>query len=458
MFPFKKAKGSKETFNLAEAFLSVVDRTQATIQFKPDGTILTANDNFLQAFGYTLAEVVGKHHSIFINPDYASSAEYRSFWKDLAEGKFFTDRFARVAKDGSIVWIQATYAPCLDAAGRATRVIKIATNVTHRQNAIDTIAYGMSQLSAGNLTHRVPSCAVPDIDRLGNAFNQALEQLSRTMTAVAGVSQAVERTASDLGQGSLELSRRTEVQAATLEQTAAAIEQLTSTVNAAAEGAKDVENSANQAITTAKKGGKVAEDAISAMSQIEKSSNRVSQVITVIDDIAFQTNLLALNAGIEAARAGESGRGFAVVAAEVRALALRSADAAAEINGLIKESSGFVKSGVGRVVQAGEELEKIIAGIAGIHSHISVIASGAREQAVTLGEINTGVAQLDSMTQQNAAMVVESGEASQVLVNHARELAKQVSEFRINASAKASADQPDHRSAATQRPALRRAS
>lgn len=458
MFPFKTAKGLKEPFNLAEAFLSVVDRTQATIQFKPDGTILMANDNFLKVLGYRLDEVVGKHHSIFIKPEEVSSAEYRRFWKSLAEGNFFTDQFPRVAKDGSIVWIQATYAPCLDAAGRTTRVIKIATDVTQRQNGFATIASGLSQLSAGNLTHRVPSCAVPDIDQLAEAFNQALEQLSTTMTAVAGVSQAVERTASELGQGSLELSRRTEIQAATLEETAAAIEQLTSTVKAAADGAKDVENSANQAITTAKNGGKVAEDAISAMSQIEKSSNRVSQVITVIDDIAFQTNLLALNAGIEAARAGESGRGFAVVAAEVRALALRSAGAAAEINGLIKESSGFVKSGVGRVVQAGEELEKIIAGIAGIHSHISEIASAAREQAVTLGEINTGVAQLDSMTQQNAAMVVDSSEASQVLVHHARELAKQVSGFKISAAAKTSADPPDRRSAPPQPLALRRAS
>lgn len=213
-----------------------------------------ANDNFLKVLGSRLDEVVGKHHSIFIRSEDASSANYRRFWQGLAEGRFFTDHFPRVAKDGSIVWIQATYAPCLDAAGRTTRVIKIATDVTQRQNGFDTIASGLSQLSAGNLTHRVPACAEPEIDLLAEAFNQALEQLSTT--------QAVERTASDLGKGSLELSRRTELRAARLEETAAAIEQLTSTVKAAADGAKDVENSAIQAITTAKNGGKVAKDAI----------------------------------------------------------------------------------------------------------------------------------------------------------------------------------------------------
>ena len=446
MFPFTKAKGSKEPFNLADALLSVVDRTQATIQFKPDGTILTANNNFLQALKYTLEDIVGKHHSIFIKPEYSRTPEYQSFWKDLAGGKSFTDQFPRVAKDGSIVWIQATYAPCLDGEGRTTRVIKIATNITQRQNGVEKIADGLSQLSQGNLVHRVPFCNVPEIDVLADAYNQAVEQLSTVMSSVASVSEAVDHAATELGQGSSDLSQRTEVQAATLEETAAAIEELTSTVKAAAEGAKDVEQSANQAILTAKNGGKVAEDAVSAMSQIEKSSNRVSQVISVIDDIAFQTNLLALNAGIEAARAGESGRGFAVVAAEVRALALRSSESAAEINGLIKESSAFVKSGVGLVTQVGEELKRIISGIAAIHSHISEIASGAKEQATTLSEINTGVAQLDAMTQQNAAMVEQSTAASQVLVDHARELARQVSAFQISAPARGVSDRFDKRS------------
>jgi len=441
MFPFSRHKTTVVTASLADTFFSVIDRTQATIQFKPDGTILAANANFLSALGYSLEEIVGKHHSIFIDKDYARTAEYRSFWSDLAAGKFFTDQFARVAKDGSVVWIQATYGPVLDENGKTVMVIKIATDITKRQRGIEKIADGLQHLSQGNLAYHVPHCEVPEIDALATAYNMAVEQLSATMSAVAQVSDVVRRKAGELGQGSSELSHRNEVQAATLEETAAAMEELTSTVGAAADGALDVEKTANRALITAKNGGKVAQDAIDAMSQIEKSSHRVSQVISVIDDIAFQTNLLALNAGIEAARAGDTGRGFAVVATEVRALALRSAESAAEINKLIRESSEFVKTGVALVVQAGDELKMIISGIEAIHSNIAGIANGATEQAITLREINIGVGQLDTMTQQNASMVEQSTAASQILVEHARDLASRVSQFQLGAPKK-SASKP----------------
>lgn len=439
MFPFTRHKNAVASGSLADSFFAVIDRTQATIQFKPDGTILAANANFLKVLGYSLEEVVGKHHSMFVDKDYARTTEYQNFWADLAAGKAFTNQYSRVKKDGSIVWIQATYAPSQDENGKTVSVIKIATDITKRQQAIEKIADGLQQLRKGNLTHVVPHCGVPEIDALATAYNLAVEQLSATMSAVAQVSEAVRRKADELGQGSAELSHRTEVQAATLEETAAAMEELTSTVGAAAEGALAVEKTANQAIVTARNGGMIAQDAIDAMSQIEKSSHRVSQVITVIDDIAFQTNLLALNAGIEAARAGDTGRGFAVVATEVRALALRSAESAAEINKLIRESSEFVKTGVALVVKAGDELKTIIAGIEAIHSNIAGIANGAKEQAVTLREINIGVGQLDTMTQQNASMVEQSTAASQLLVDHARDLANQVSQFQLSAVKKSAA-------------------
>ena len=429
MFSFKFAQKAAPAFDLSGAFLAMIDRTQATIQFTPQGEILDANENFQKALGYSRSELVGKHHSMLVQTAYAQSEAYKRFWSDLAAGKFFTDQFPRVAKDGSIVWIQATYAPCFDSQGKVVRVIKIATDITERQNGVEEISTGLRELSQGNLSHRVPHCLVPEVNVLADAYNQAVSQLSSVMSAVGDACQAVEHTAQDLTQGSAELSRRTEVQAATLEQTAAAIEELASSASAASQRARDAERSANQAMETARAGGTVAEDAVNAMSQIESSSSRVTQIITVIDDIAFQTNLLALNAGVEAARAGESGRGFAVVASEVRLLAVRSAEAASEIKTLIQDSSVYVKSGVGLVIKAGDELKKIISSVNAIHSHITEIANGAREQATTLSEINSGVAQLDSMTQQNAGMVDESAAAGQVLVGHARDLAQHVAGF-----------------------------
>ena len=440
MFRRSKSKTeSQENANLAQAFLSVIDRTQATIQFTPDGTILTANENFLTALGYTLSEIVGKHHSMFVDPDYVKTEKYRSFWRDLAAGRFFTDQFPRIAKDGSVVWIQATYAPYVDADGKVSKVIKIATDITARQKGMESLAKGIDELSRGNLTHRVPGCEVPDIDTVNTAFNGAVERLCAAITTVKDVAHAVERTAGEVGQASGDLSKRTETQAATLEETAAAIEELTATVKAAAEGAREVESSANKAKVTAEHGGRVVGDAVSAMSNIEKSAKQISQIIGVIDDIAFQTNLLALNAGVEAARAGEAGRGFAVVASEVRVLAQRSAEAASEIKTLITESSQHVSKGVGLVGQAGEELKQIIAGVGDIYAHITEIARGASEQAVTLTEINTGVSHLDSVTQQNAAMVEESTAASQVLANDARDLTRQVATFETSGTGSVSA-------------------
>jgi len=429
--PFSATRPPVEA-SMAETFYSVIDRTQATIQFTPDGTILTANDNFLKAMGYSLTEVAGKHHSMFVSQELAGSTQYREFWASLASGTTFTDQFPRFAKDGSTVWIQATYAPYIDKAGKVIKVIKIATDITERQHGVETIASGLQHLSKGDLTYRVPASDLKDIAALGTAFNTALDQLSKTIGAVKGVAVTVESLSNKLGHASSELSQRTETQAATLEQTAAALEEITATVKTAAAGAREVENSVAATKRTAENGGKVVTDAIEAMSLIEGSSRKISQIINVIDDIAFQTNLLALNAGVEAARAGEAGRGFAVVASEVRALAQRASEAAKEIKGLIEESSGHVKTGVGMVGQAGDELRKIISGVESIYGHMSSISSGAAEQAMSLNEISSGVSQLDAVTQKNASMVEETTDASRRLAGDAGELSRQVAIFRTH--------------------------
>jgi len=227
------------------------------------------------------------------------------------------------------------------------------------------------------------------------------------------------------------LSRRTERQAATLEETAAALDELTASVRSAAEGAGLANQVVSDAKSSAEASGVVVQEAVDAMEEIQTSSSKISRIINVIDDIAFQTNLLALNAGVEAARAGEAGRGFAVVASEVRALAQRTSDAAREINDLISTSSQHVGRGVDLVGQAGSALQQIVESVSNIAVHVSEIAVSANEQSSGLAEINTAVNQLDQVTQQNAAMFEETTAASHSLTKEAENLSETTAQFRI---------------------------
>lgn len=431
---FFKRKSQKENTEVetSKVIAGVIDRTQATIQFDPKGIILTANKNFLRAVGYDLEEIVGQHHSMFVAPDIAQSPAYKEFWQRLAKGEDITDQFPRVTKDGSTIWIQATYAACHGEDGFVDRVVKVASDVTGRRRGLGAIAEGLDALRHGDLVHRVEVSDIPDIGNLGRAFNESVEQLEQTVSNAKTVSAGVGRTAGEINQSSSDLSQRTESQAATLEQTAAALEELTTTVQSSADGAKKVEVIVGEAQAVATQSGVVVGEAIDAMSKIEGSSDEIAKIITVIDDIAFQTNLLALNAGVEAARAGEAGRGFAVVASEVRGLAQRSADAAGEIKDLIAQSQHHVTSGVDLVGKTGTELERIIKSVGTISVHIGDIARGAAEQSSALSEINTGVVQLDQVTQQNAAMVDQSAAVSRTLSNDAGQLTQQLGVFKIS--------------------------
>ena len=296
---------------------------------------------------------------------------------------------------------------------------------------VESIGSGLEKLTAGELTFRISQPFGADYEKLRADFNSAMGQLEETMKVVASNVRAMRTGTGEISQAADDLSKRTEQQAASLEETAAALDQITATVRKTAEGA----NNARDVVTTAKhdaeRSGEVVRNAVSAMSEIEQSAQQISQIIGVIDEIAFQTNLLALNAGVEAARAGDAGKGFAVVASEVRALAQRSADAAKEIKSLIGASTQQVSQGVALVGQTGEALDRIVGQVSKITSIVTEIAASAQEQATGLHQVNTAVNQMDQVTQQNAAMVEQSTAASHSLAQEAEELSSLIARFKV---------------------------
>jgi methyl-accepting chemotaxis protein len=295
---------------------------------------------------------------------------------------------------------------------------------------VDALGSSLSSLAEGDLESVLDIEVAPGFAKLKSDFNSAVTHLKSTIALVKKGAGSIKLGTEEISQASDDLSRRTENQAASLEETAAAVKEITDTVNKTARGATHARETVSTAKADAEKGGEVVRKAIEAMNGIESSSKQISQIIGVIDEIAFQTNLLALNAGVEAARAGDAGRGFAVVASEVRALAQRSAEAAKEIKGLISASTGQVAQGVQLVGETGQALTRIVSQVAEINNIVTNIAASANEQAHGLEQVNTAVNEMDQVTQQNAAMVEEATAATQTLAQQTEELARLVSRFR----------------------------
>ena len=289
----------------------------------------------------------------------------------------------------------------------------------------------LGKLAQGDLTDQMTSACEGDLEQIKVSLNSAITNLTTTITTVREAAESVTTGAEEITKGNEDLSQRTSEQASSLEETSGAMEEMTSTVKQNADNAKQANQLAIAARDVAGKGGAVTTRAIDAMDEINKSSKKIADIITVIDEIAFQTNLLALNAAVEAARAGEHGHGFAVVAAEVRNLAQRSATAAKEIKGLINESVQRVTDGSELVDQCGKTLEEIVGSVKRVTDIIAEITAASQEQATGIDEVNKAIMQMDEMTQQNAALVEEATSASQSMKEQARELMGQVSSFKL---------------------------
>ncbi|NNU43432.1 HAMP domain-containing protein [Ramlibacter sp. B156] len=290
-------------------------------------------------------------------------------------------------------------------------------------------------LSAGDLTHQVRVRTSDEMGELAGALQEVNATLQRLVGQVAERARSVSDTSTQIAQGNLDLSQRAEEQASTLEETASQMEELTSTVTQNADTARQASELAVGASEVARKGGEVVGQVVATMNGISASSRRIADIIGVIDGIAFQTNILALNAAVEAARAGEQGRGFAVVAAEVRSLAQRSAEAAKEIKALIGESVQTVDAG-GRLVQAaGQTMGEIVASVKRVSDLIAKIATASADQSAGIGQVNTAVAQMDQVVQQNASLVEEATAATESMKEQAAALLQTVAQFRLEQDA-----------------------
>ena len=342
--------------------------------------------------------------------------------------------------------LRTDYRDCVGRMTRAMEVFRANAETVQRSNAeaetiVRELGLGLGRLAAGDLSQHIEVPFAGHYEALRHDFNNAIGEMAATLGKVTAIAGDINSGASDIRQASDDLSRRTEQQAAALEETAAAMEEITSTVRQTASGATQANALVADAQTEAQRSGEVVRRAMTAMGGIERSSTEISEIISVIDGIAFQTNLLALNAGVEAARAGDAGRGFAVVASEVRALAQRSADAAKDVKARITASAEQVDLGVELVTATGTALQGIIGRVGSISTIVSSIAASAEQQAIGLQQVNTAIAEMDGVTQQNAAMVEEATAATRSLASEAEELAREVARFRL--AGHADAPQPE---------------
>jgi methyl-accepting chemotaxis protein len=329
--------------------------------------------------------------------------------------------------------------------GKTGFMLNLTNSVNSLCETISTVLNDLvtmfSALAQGDLTKRIDADYQGTFGQLKDDANAMAEKLTTIVSQIKAGTGEVASAAAEISAGTTDLSQRTEEQAASLEQTSASMEEISATVKKNAENAQQANQSAGTTREVASRGGEVVAQAVTAMSRIEESSRKISDIISVIDEIARQTNLLALNAAVEAARAGDAGRGFAVVASEVRSLAQRSSQAAKDIKDLINNSTTQVKDGVDLVNRCGQQLKEIVSSINGVAAIVSEIANASAEQASGIDQVNKALTQMDEVTQQNSALVEENAAAAKTLEQQAGTMAERVEFFRLDESASATPHQ-----------------
>ncbi len=424
--------------------LAALNRSQMVVEYALDGTVLAANENFLQAMGFLPAELKGKNHRLFVDPAEHGTSGYGRLWEKLARGEYDSGQYKRIAKDGNAVWLQGSFNPILGSKGKPIKVVQYATDISAQCREMEhkrsfelsverEIQAIVSAFNDGDLERRIALDGKSGFhESLAHGINQLADNMSEIVGRVKVTAAEVARSAGEISQGNTDLSQRTEVQASSLEETASSMEQMTSTVRQNADNAARAEQLAVAARDQAESGGVVVAKAVRAMAEIDEASKKIADIIGVIDEIALQTNLLALNAAVEAARAGELGRGFAVVASEVRSLAGRSATAAKEIKELIQDSRKKVDEGSSLVTDSGHTLEQLVSAVKQVSDIIAEIAAASQEQSSGIEQVNKAVMQLDATTQQNSALVEEASAASESMADQAQALAEMMNKYHVS--------------------------
>ncbi len=400
--------------------VEAIGRAQAVIEFDLDGTIRTANDKFLSALGYALDEVVGQHHRMFVDQQYASSSEYREFWQALSRGAYQAGEFRRIGKGGKTVWVQASYNPILDMDGNPFKVVKYATDVTAQvedrqrlQEGVEAMLGVVSAAGSGDLTRKLDIRGEDPVGQMATGLRRLLESLGGDLGIIAGktddvfgVSEELSVVSAQMAANAEETSRQAGVAASAAEEVnvqlqtvAAAAEELTVSIGEVASSASEAARITTQAVD-------VARNTNVTVSRLGESSVKIGQVIKVITSIAQQTNLLALNATIEAARAGEAGKGFAVVANEVKELAKQTAQATEDISLVIEASQSDTSAAVEAIGEIGDRISQI-------NDLSTTIASAVEEQSATTSEIARTISEAATGGAEIAANVASVAQAAE---------------------------------------------
>jgi len=428
-----------------EGKVSAIGKAQAVIEFDMQGHVLTANDNFLDVMGYYLDDIKGEHHRMFVDGDFATSADYKRFWQKLNRGEFDSGRYKRIGNNKKQIWIQATYNPILDLNGNPYKIVKYASDITTQVQLEESVAAkaksdgekiarlldSVEHAANGDLTSKVVVDGDEPLDQLAEGISKMIADLRKVISDVVMSASGLADASTTIAERSNGVAVGTQALGATVEEMNASIDGLTSSINIIAGNTSDADSMAKSTQHEAEVGAKAVAKSIEAMDLINRSSEDIGEIVKVISDIANQTNMLAFNAAIEAARAGEHGLGFSVVADEVRKLAERSSQATKEISKLINESVKRVSAGSEISRQASDAFDKILTGVVRTTEAISDISKATNEQLLTAREVSTAVQYIAEEAEKSAAACDSIARSTEALNQRAGDLNKTVSGFTV---------------------------